>query len=70
MNKQIFQIVVEIAWMLMAVFCVAMGIYYHIKFGSGMMIWLMYLLGVMSIGMFFMRRMQRKSEQKRNKKFK
>ncbi|MDR2010447.1 MAG: hypothetical protein LBQ22_08190 [Bacteroidales bacterium] len=69
MNKKIFQIVVEIAWVIMAIFCLAVGIYYHIKFGTNMMIWLMYALSVISTGMFLIRHFQRKNIQKRKDKF-
>lgn len=64
MNKEKFLIVVEYAWLLMALFCLGIGVYYHLKIGIDK-IWLIYLLGAISVGMFFVRRQQRKNIEKR-----
>ncbi len=52
----------------MAIFCLAMGIYYNIKIGISKA-WMIYSLGVISLGMFAVRRMQRKNnENRRNRR--
>lgn len=66
MNKDKFIIIIEYAWILMAVFCLVAGIYFNIKIGI-QHAWLIYAMCVVSIGMFGVRRMQRKNLQKRNK---
>ncbi|MDD2633983.1 MAG: hypothetical protein PHW82_00625 [Bacteroidales bacterium] len=66
-NKRNFFVIIEYAWILMAIFCLAMGIYYNIKIGIGKA-WMIYLLGVISMGMFAVRRMQRKNNEKRHKR--
>lgn len=68
MNKRKFQIAIEIAWVIMAVFILIIGIYYQIKIGIGK-VWLMYALSFISMCMFFVRRMQRKNIEKRNNRF-
>lgn len=60
-----FFIVVEIAWIVMAVFCLVAGVYYHAKIGIANA-WLIYMLSVICIGMFLVRRQQRKNSQRRN----
>ncbi len=65
MNKKIFFVIIEYAWILMAVFCLIMGIYYHMKIGIEKA-WLIYGLSVISLGMFGVRRMQRKNNEKRH----
>ncbi len=68
MNKRILIIIIEYMWIAMAVFCVIMGIYYSSKAASGN-VWIIYLMALISLGMFFVRRMQRKNQEKRNKKY-
>jgi O-antigen/teichoic acid export membrane protein len=68
MNKRSIIIIIEYLWIAMAVFCVIMGIYYSNKAASGN-VWIIYLMAVISLGMFFVRRMQRKNQEKRNKKY-
>ena len=68
MNKDKLIIIIEYAWILMAVFCLVAGIYFHIKIGISNA-WLVYALCVVSIGMFGVRRMQRKNLEKRKKRF-
>jgi hypothetical protein len=65
MNKKNFIIIIEYAWVLMAVFCIGMGIYYQIKIGIDKA-WLIYGLAFVSLGMFGVRRMQRKNSGKRH----
>jgi hypothetical protein len=65
MNKKNFFVIIEFAWILMALFCLGMGIYYHIKIGIDKA-WLIYSLSVISLGMFGVRRMQRKNNEKRH----
>ncbi|HOZ29287.1 MAG TPA: hypothetical protein PLL66_00050 [Bacteroidales bacterium] len=69
MNKTKFKftILIEYAWILMAVFCLIIGIYYHSKIGLNN-VWLIYALSVVSIGMFGVRRIQRKNLEKRNRR--
>ncbi len=69
MNKTKFKFVVliEYAWILMAVFCLIVGIYYHGKIGISK-VWLIYSMSVVSVGMFGVRRMQRKNLEKRNRR--
>lgn len=69
MNKDKFIIVIEYAWILMAVFCLIAGIYYHNKIGLNRA-WMIYSMSVISLGMFGVRRMQRKNAEKRKNKFK
>lgn len=66
MNKHTNKIliIIEWAWIVMAVFCIIAGIYYQIKIGVANS-WLIYLLAVISLGMYFVRRMQRKNIEKR-----
>jgi hypothetical protein len=63
-KKEKLSIVIELAWLLMAAFCIIAGIIYQSKIGFDK-VWLFYVLGVISIGMFFVRRQQRKNTQKR-----
>lgn len=66
--KKNFFVIIEFAWILMAIFCLAMGIYYNIKIGISKA-WMIYSLGVISLGMFAVRRMQRKNnENRRNRR--
>jgi hypothetical protein len=69
MNKDKFIIVIEYAWILMAVFCLIAGIYYHSKIGISRA-WMIYAMSVISLGMFGVRRMQRKNAAKRQNRFK
>lgn len=59
-----FLIIIEWLWLIMAVFCLIVGIYYHLKIGLANS-WIIYMLSIISLGMFFMRRMQRKNMEKR-----
>ncbi len=69
MNKKNFFIIIEYAWIVMAIFCLAMGIYYQVKIGATKAAWLIYGLSIISAGMFLVRRMQRKNnEKKQNRK--
>jgi len=64
MNKKIFLIIIEFAWIAMALFCLGMAIYYHVEEGI-VKAWLMYGLSAISLGMFGVRRIQRKNNSKR-----
>ncbi|MDD3740453.1 MAG: hypothetical protein PHH30_04360 [Bacteroidales bacterium] len=69
MNKTKFKFVVliEYAWLVMAAFCLIVGIYYQSKIGLSK-VWLIYSMSVVSVGMFGVRRMQRKNLEKRNRR--
>lgn len=67
MNNRIFKIVVEVLWIVMAIFCLCIGIYYHTRINTGH-VWLFYALSVVSLGMFAVRFMQRRNEEKRNRR--
>ncbi|MDD2385663.1 MAG: hypothetical protein PHP52_02650 [Bacteroidales bacterium] len=67
--KKNFFVIIEFAWILMAIFCLGMGIYYNVKIGIHKA-WIIYSLGVISLGMFGARRMQRKNnENRQNRKY-
>ena len=65
MIKKNFFVIIEVAWILMAMFCLGMGIYYNLKIGINKA-WMLYSLSAISLGMFAVRRMQRKNNEKRN----
>jgi uncharacterized membrane protein len=65
MNKKIFAKIIEFAWIAMGVFCLIMGFYYTSKIGA-QNAWLIFAMAAISIGMFFVRRMQRKNLEKKN----
>ncbi|MDD4150332.1 MAG: hypothetical protein PHE33_09905 [Bacteroidales bacterium] len=65
MIKKNFFVIIEVAWILMAMFCLGMGIYYNLKIGINKA-WMLYSLSVISLGMFAVRRMQRINNEKRN----
>lgn len=69
-SKRIFKIVIECLWLAMAVFCLAVGIYYQNKLDgeSNKMIWIIYAMAIISAGMFLMRFMQRRNEERREKR--
>lgn len=68
-SKKIFRIVVECLWLVMAVFCLAAGIYYQSKFEGGVSnVWIFYAMAVISAGMFVMRFMQRRNEERRERR--
>ena len=69
MNKTRFKFIVliEYAWILMAVFCLIIGIYYHSKIGLSK-VWLIYSMSAVSLGMFGVRRMQRKNLERKNRR--
>ncbi len=67
MNKKKLFVAIEFAWILMAIFCIIMAIYYHTKVGADK-VWLMYGMGIICIGMFGVRRMQRKNNEKRERR--
>ena len=67
MIKKNFFVIIEIAWIVMAIFCLGMGIYYNIKIGISKA-WMIYSLSVISLGMFGVRRMQRKNAEKKHNK--
>jgi hypothetical protein len=69
MNKNILIKVIEYTWIGMALFCLIMGIVYQSKIGIDKA-WLFYGFAAMSLGMFFMRRMQRRNNEKRQNRFK
>lgn len=64
MNKEKIIIIIEYAWILMAVFCLVAGIYFHVKAGISSA-WMVYAFSVISLGMFGVRRTQRKNMEKR-----
>ena len=66
MNKKIFIIIIEYAWIAMGLFCLIIAIRYTNNLGTDN-VWLMYLLAVISFGMFVVRRMQRKNAEKRKR---
>ena len=68
MNNKIFRIVIEILWLLMAVFCLGSGIYYHVKYDSLSNVWVFYVMAVICVGMFAMRFTQRRNESRREKR--
>lgn len=69
MNKnKIFRIVIEVLWLVMAAFCLAAGIYYQIKIGEVNNVWIFYAMAVISAGMFIMRFMQRRNEERRTRR--
>ncbi|PLX06790.1 MAG: hypothetical protein C0596_13885 [Marinilabiliales bacterium] len=65
MNKKNFFVIIEYAWIVMAAFCLGMGIYYQVKVGADKAAYMIYALSVISLGMFGVRRMQRKNNEKR-----
>lgn len=69
MNRPKFKFIVliEYAWILMAVFCLIIGIYYHGKIGLNK-VWLIYAMSAVSLGMFGVRRIQRKNLERRNRR--
>jgi hypothetical protein len=67
-SKKIFRIVVECLWVVMAVFCLAAGIYYQTKYDSVSNVWIFYAMAVISVGMFIMRFMQRRNEERRERR--
>lgn len=64
-RKKIFNIVVECLWVAMSLFCLSVGIYYQVKFDSVPNLWIFYAMAVISAGMFVLRFMQRRNEEKR-----
>lgn len=68
-SKKIVMIVIEYLYIATAVFCVAVGIYYHIQTGFGKS-WMFYGMGAISLGMFGVRRLQRKNAERREKRYK
>lgn len=69
MNKnKIFRIIIEILWLVMAIFCLGAGIYYQIKIGGVSNVWIFYAMAVISAGMFVMRFMQRRNEDRRTRR--
>lgn len=64
MNKKIFIIIIEYSWLVMAVFCAITGIYYQTRIGVSNA-WLLYAMSLLSVGMFVVRRMQRKNQEKK-----
>ena len=52
----------------MAIFCVAAGLYYQNKLGGSVNVWIFYAMAVLSVGMFIMRFMQRRNEEKRDRR--
>lgn len=68
MNKKIFAIIIEFAWIAMSIFCLVTAFFYTKKVGM-QNAWLIYVFAFISLGMFFVRRMQRKNQEKRNKKY-
>lgn len=67
-SKRIFRIVVECLWVVMAIFCLSAGIYYQTKFESVSNVWIFYAMAVISAGMFIMRFMQRRNEERREQR--
>ena len=67
-SKKIFRIIVECLWVVMAVFCLAAGIYYQTKFDSVSNVWIFYAMAIISAGMFIMRFMQRRNEERRERR--
>lgn len=49
----------------MAIFCLSAGIYYQVKFDKVPNLWIFYAMAIISAGMFVMRFMQRRNEEKR-----
>ncbi len=69
MNKnKIFKIVVEVLWLVMGAFCLGAGIYYQTKYDEVPNVWIFYAMAIISVGMFIMRFMQRRNEEKREKR--
>ena len=64
-SKKIFRIVIECLWIVMAIFCLAAGIYYQTKYDSVSNVWIFYAMAVISAGMFIMRFMKRHTEERR-----
>ncbi len=67
-NKKIFYLIIEYAWLVMSLFCIVMGFIY-INSRGGNLAWIIFLLAIISFGMFFVRRLQRKNFEKRNRKY-
>lgn len=67
MKNKIFVKFVEYMWLVMAAFCIIMGIRYTMSVGFDNA-WLIFFLALISLGMFVVRRMQRKNAEKRNRK--
>jgi len=66
-NNKIFQIIIEIAWLVVAVMCIVAGTYLLIKLDFSVHKWriiICYILGIVSIGMSYIRRMQRKNRRR------
>lgn len=67
-NSKIFFRIIEYAWLVMSVFCLVMGVIY-INSKGGNLAWIIFLLAIISFGMFFVRRLQRKNLEKRKRKY-
>lgn len=52
----------------MGVFCLGAGIYYQTKYDEVPNVWIFYAMAIISVGMFIMRFMQRRNEEKREKR--
>lgn len=65
MNKKL-AIVIECLWIVLAVFSLGVAIYYHVT-AAIKQVWLLYCLAAIALGMFAVRRMQRKNNEKRQR---
>lgn len=68
MNNRIFSIVIELAYIIIAIFCFVTG-YLKRDVVSEQYEWTFYAMGILSIAMFIFRLLTRKSREKRQKKY-
>lgn len=68
-SKKIVMIVIEYMYLATAAFCIGVGIYYHFEVGFEKS-WMFYGIGIISIGMFGVRRLQRKNAERRENRHK
>jgi ABC-type cobalamin transport system permease subunit len=66
MNKKIFNIIIEIAYILMGIFCVVIGLTRKSELSS-QFVWVFYALGIICFAMFAVRFFTRKNQEKRRK---
>ncbi len=63
-SKKIVMIIIEYLYLATGAFCIGVGFYYQAKYGF-MKSWMFFGIGLISIGMFGVRRLQRKNMEKR-----
>ncbi len=69
-SKKIFRIVIECMWIAMALVCLGVAIFYQVRIGeqAQMYYFMLYGLAIVSFGMFAVRFVQRRNEEKREQR--